>query len=73
MSELAREIIPIAVMYGFVLLLAPFIGIAMWMAFDGDRDRTAAPPVEAEMSLAEPAETQVTQVPTRAGEALGAA
>jgi len=39
MSETTREMIPILFMYGFVSLLAPFIGFAMWMAFDGDRLR----------------------------------
>jgi hypothetical protein len=43
MSEFAREALPIAVMYGFVLLLAPFIGYAMWIAFEGDRLREDAP------------------------------
>jgi hypothetical protein len=42
MSEFAREALPIAVMYGFVLLLAPFIGYAMWIAFEGDRLREDA-------------------------------
>lgn len=42
MSDLTREMIPIIVMYGFVLLLAPFIAMAMWMAFDGDRLRVDA-------------------------------
>lgn len=36
MSEFARQAVPIVVMYGFVLLLLPFIGYAMWLAFDGD-------------------------------------
>lgn len=49
MSEFTRELIPILFMYGCVLLLGPFIGFAMWMAFDGDSVRepgaTAATPV----------------------------
>lgn len=41
MSEFTRELIPILFMYGFVLLLGPFIGFAMWMAFEGDRPTRA--------------------------------
>lgn len=41
MSEFMRDAIPIIVMYGFVTLLAPFIGYAMWLALQGDRDHTA--------------------------------
>jgi hypothetical protein len=49
MSELAREILPIAFMYGFAFLLAPFIGFAMWAAFDGDQLRE--PEVEVDVNV----------------------
>lgn len=39
MSETMREALPIIFMYGCVLLLGPFVGFAMWAAFDGDRLR----------------------------------
>jgi hypothetical protein len=70
MSELAREIIPIAVMYVFVLALAPFIGLAMWVAFDGDRlvEPEAAPLPETDATPA-----TVEQITPEAREALGAA
>ncbi len=69
MSDFMREALPIMFMYGCVLALGPFVGIAMWMAFDGDRERTHDAPV------AEPAATQVTPVTNQleAREALGAA
>ncbi|MCW2928724.1 MAG: hypothetical protein JWM86_2692 [Thermoleophilia bacterium] len=63
MSEFMREAIPIIVMYGFVLLLAPFIGFAMWMALDGDRDhsvvtaREAAAPAGAPRRITTPPST----------------
>jgi hypothetical protein len=46
MSNLTRELIPVAVMYGFVLLLAPAIGYTMWIAFEGDQVREAVEPAE---------------------------
>ena len=55
MSETTREMIPILFMYGFVFLLAPFIGFAMWMAFDGDRLREE----EAEQVAASEASTKM--------------
>lgn len=69
MSELTREMIPIIVMYGFVLLLAPFIGITMWVAFDGDRLRE--PELEVDATTAPAGEVTKTQLEAR--EALGAA
>ena len=39
MSEFMREALPIIFMYACVLALGPFIAVAMWMAFDGDRLR----------------------------------
>lgn len=74
MSELTREIIPIAVMYSFVLLLAPFVGFAMWMAFDGDRVVTMAQEAKPDAAVTEaPVATEVTKVPAQTHEALGAA
>lgn len=70
MSELAREIIPIAVMYGFVLLLAPFIGVAIWIAYDGDR--VTAPAEDAAFGT-EQVTTEATQDSAQARQALGAA
>jgi hypothetical protein len=75
MSELTREIIPIVVMYLFVLALAPFIGFAMWVAFDGDR--LVEPEVDA-AGAAEPTTAatpahQEPQIKLEAPEALGAA
>lgn len=74
MSELAKEILPIAVMYGFVLLLAPFIGVTMWVAFDGDRPRE--PLADDSTTTVEPIEVVIpdrVQVPDPAGEQVGAA
>lgn len=57
MSEFMREALPIIFMYGCVLALGPFIGIAMWMAFDGDRlredDAVAAPAAAPQVTVAE--------------------
>jgi hypothetical protein len=39
MSEFWTQALPIVFMYGCVALLGPFVAIAMWMAFDGDRLR----------------------------------
>ena len=69
MSELAREIIPIAVMYVFVLALAPFIGFAMYVAFDGDRLREE----ERDLLEVDTQEAVVEQITPEAREALGAA
>jgi hypothetical protein len=71
MSELTREIIPIVVMYIFVLALAPFIGYAMWMAFDGDR--LVEEDAEVPQATAEPVELETTNITPEAREALGAA
>ncbi len=49
MSETMREAVPIIVMYGFVLLLAPFIGFTMWAAFDGDRDHSTTGDIDIEL------------------------
>lgn len=68
MSELARELIPIVVMYFFVFLLAPFIAVTMWVAFDGDKLREP----EGEGAGASSLE-QREQVSVQTGEALGAA
>ena len=62
MSETMREAIPIIVMYGFVLLLAPFIGFALWMAFDGDRVR-AQSDVDAPTAEAATAPTTIDAQP----------
>ena len=71
MSELTKEIIPIVVMYGFVLLLAPFIGFTMWVAFDGDR--LVEPEEAAEPAAAATPARQELQITMEAPEALGAA
>jgi hypothetical protein len=42
MTDLMREILPIAFMYFCVLLLAPFIAYALWMGLEGDRSAEAA-------------------------------
>jgi len=73
MSELTREIIPIVVMYGFVLALAPFIGYAMWMAFDGDRLVEHDLEVEVPQVDAAPVDPEATKITREAREALGAA
>lgn len=75
MSELTREIIPIVVMYGFVLLLAPFIAVTMWVAFDGDRLRVdeTATPLDPSVEAAPEADADVLTPPQEAREALGAA
>ncbi|MCW2962627.1 MAG: hypothetical protein JWM25_1839 [Thermoleophilia bacterium] len=39
MSEFTKELIPVAVMFGFVLMLIPVIVYAMWQAIAGDRMR----------------------------------
>jgi hypothetical protein len=67
-SDLTREIIPIAVMYGFVLLLAPFIAYAMWLAFEGDRP---SEPIEAAQPQAEA--PSVEHAPVTTGEVVTAA
>lgn len=69
MSDFMREALPIIFMYGCVLALGPFIGIAMWMAFDGDRLRE--PEAAVELQSAPVAEQVTNQLETR--EALGAA
>lgn len=71
MSELTREIIPIVVMYGFVLLLAPFIGFAMWVAFDGDR--LVEPAADEEAATVAPLATAKPTTSREPGEAFGAA
>ena len=65
MSEFMREALPIFFMFGCVLALGPFIAVAMWMAFDGDRLRE---PVEVAAPAAEVVNPQL-----EAREALGAA
>lgn len=65
MSEFMREALPIFFMYGCVLALGPFIAIAMWMAFDGDRLRE---PEEVATSSVDVVNPQL-----EAREALGAA
>ena len=70
MSEFMREALPIIFMYGCVLALGPFIGIAMWMAFDGDRLREpdAGATLQVEVTEREAAATprQVTAEATSA-------
>jgi hypothetical protein len=75
MSEFMRDALPIIFMFGCVLALGPFIAIAMWMAFDGDRLReeevateAAAAPTGAAIELvaSEPAPTTVTAGATSA-------
>lgn len=70
MSETMREALPIIFMSGCVLLLAPFIALAMWMAFDGDRLRE--PEVEPQVELREITSGQATTRPITA-EATSAA
>ena len=62
MSEFMREALPIIFMYACVLALGPFIAVAMWMAFDGDRlreDEVAAPVLEPTVELVERDQPQV--------------
>jgi hypothetical protein len=66
MSELAREILPIAFMYSFVLLLAPFIAMAMYFAFDGDRLRV----IEDELATEAAPERVAPAAPRRAADEL---
>ncbi len=69
MSEFMREALPIIFMYGCVLALGPFIGIAMWMAFDGDRLREPELAVDATLVEAQamtPAQPLVTAEATSA-------
>lgn len=74
MSETMREAIPIIFMYFNVFLLAPFIGFAMWSAFDGDRMRAQgdADEVEVDQTATRPT-TDPQPQPTRASSAASSA
>ena len=73
MSELTREIIPIVVMYLFVLALPPFIGFPMCVAFDGDRLTEQGLELDDPQVDAEPIELDAVNITPEAREALGAA
>lgn len=57
-------LIAIAVMYGFCLLLAPFIAWVLYMAFDGDRRRASG---ELMWPIGEPLPADVRAQRTAAG------
>ncbi|MCW2920797.1 MAG: hypothetical protein JWL76_671 [Thermoleophilia bacterium] len=71
MSEFTREALPIMFMFGCVLLLVPFIAVAMWMAFDGDRLRE--PEGEAQVGLREVQPAEPTTPRPISAEATSAA
>lgn len=71
MSETMREALPIFFMFGCVLALGPFIAMAMWMAFDGDRLRE--PQVEALRQHADVQDREVASAPLRTAEVTSAA
>ncbi len=74
MSEFMREALPIIFMFGCVLALVPFISIAMWMAFDGDRLREPEAEVATTHPLTEAAPIAVqTAQPLVTAEATSAA
>ena len=54
MNEFTRELIPVLVMYGFVVLLSPFIGVTLWVMFVGDRDAAIAAATRASIRAVAP-------------------
>jgi hypothetical protein len=69
MSELAREVLPIAFMFSFAFLLAPLVAFTMWAAFDGDRLREP----EADVDVVPAGVTKAAQTKTTHREATTAA
>lgn len=73
MGEVARQAVPIVVMFGFVLLLAPFIGFGLWLAFDGDRIREEqARAAATRFALPRAGEALAPATPARAPQPTGA-